>query len=316
MTDDDSDRTRLIIDAARLHYEHGMTHQEIGAELGLSRIKVTRLLAQARATGVVEIRINAPEEPFADLADRLRERYGLRRVWIAPAVSEAEGSSTALDELGAEAIRQVLQTSSLVGISLSSTLGRAIERVVAWEPTTARQIGFVPMAGSWGGWQQGVSPAELAQRLARRVHGRAYSFPAPLLAPSPEFAATLTALPEVAGAIELARSADALLFGVGGLDWTTSQLQDSLSEVERTQLVEQGAVGDIGARFFDTKGHPVDSDVDRRVIGLTLHDMSRAPQRLVLAAGRSKLEALRVALSTGMATALCTDSATARGLLE
>lgn len=305
-----------MIDAARLHYEHGMTHQEIGAELGLSRIKVTRLLAQARATGVVEIRINTPDEPFADLADRLCDRYRLQAVWIAPAFSDAERSTAALDKMGAEAILKVLQTSSLVGISLSSTLGRAIEQVVAWEHTTTRQIGFVPMAGSWGGWQQGINPAELAQRLARRVHGRAYSFPAPLLAPSPEFAAVLKALPEVAGAIKLAQSADALLFGVGGLDWTTSQLQDSLTDAEKTQLVERGAVGDIGAHFFDAQGCPVDSDVDGRVIGLTLHDMSLAPQRLVLAAGKSKLEALRVALSVGMATALCTDSATARGLLD
>ena len=52
------------------------------------------------------------------------------------------------------------------------------------------------------------------------------------------------------------------------------------------------------------------------MIGLSLDDMSHASQRLVLAAGKSKLKALRIALSVGIATALCTDSATARGLLD
>ena len=316
MADKDTGRTRLLIDAARLHYEHGMTHQEIAAELGLSRIKVTRLLAQARATGVVEIRINAPEEPFADLADRLRERYRLNMVWIAPTLPDTARATAALDQMGAEAIGRTLDAGSLVGVSLSSTLGRAIEQVAPREDLASRQIGFGPMAGSWGGWQQGVNPGELAQRLARRVGGRAYSFPAPLLAPSPAFAATLTAFPEVSDALELARAADTLLFGLGGLDWATSQLQDSLTDHEKRQLVERGAVGDIGARFFDAQGRQVASDVDRRVIGLTLDDMSHAAQRLVLAAGKSKLKALRVALSIGSATALCTDSATARGLLD
>ena len=90
-----------MIDAARLHYEHGLTHQEVADEFGLSRIKVTRLLAQARATGVVEIRINAPEEPFADLADRLCERYRLSTVWIAPTLPDAARATTALDQVGA-----------------------------------------------------------------------------------------------------------------------------------------------------------------------------------------------------------------------
>ena len=88
-----------MIDAARLHYEHGLTHQEVADEFGLSRIKVTRLLAQARATGVVEIRINAPEEPFADLADRLCERYRLSTVWIAPTLPDAARATTALDQV-------------------------------------------------------------------------------------------------------------------------------------------------------------------------------------------------------------------------
>ena len=316
MADEDASRTRLMIDAARLHYEHGLTHQEVADEFGLSRIKVTRLLAQARATGVVEIRINAPEEPLADLADRLCERYRLSTVWIAPTLPDAARATTALDQVGAAAIGRMLEGGSLVGVSLSSTLGRAIEQVTPREHAGASPIGFVPMAGSWGGWQQGINPAELAQRLARRVGGRAFSFPAPLLAPSPEFAATLTALPEVSDALKLARAADTLLFGLGGLDWTTSQLQDSLSDQEKRQLVERGAVGDIGARFFDTRGRQVTSDVDRRVIGLSLDDMSHASQRLVLAAGKSKLKALRIALSVGIATALCTDSATARGQLD
>lgn len=307
---------RVLVDAARLYYEHGLTHQQIAAELGLSRIKVTRLLAQARAAGVVEITINAPDEPFADLADKLRERHGLAQVWIAPTLPDAEDARAAVDQTGAMAIEAVLSGSTVVAIGLSATLGRAIDQVGQRDHDGSAQLSFVPMAGGWGGWQRGVNPGELAQRLARRMNGRAYGFPAPLLAPSPEFATTLAALPEVSEAVRIASSADTLLFGVGSLDWQTSQLQDSLSDAEREQLGERGAVGDIAARFFDSRGARVDSDVDRRVIGMTLEEMLRAPQRLLLAHGLPKAEAIRVALSAGMATAFCTDSATARALLR
>ena len=39
----------LIGKAARLHYEFGLTHREISEMLGISRVKVTRLLGR-RAT--------------------------------------------------------------------------------------------------------------------------------------------------------------------------------------------------------------------------------------------------------------------------
>ena len=307
---------RIMIDAARLYYERGLTHQQIAAELGVSRIKVTRMLAQARAAGVVEITINAPDEPFADLSERLRDRYGLDLAWIAPALPDADAAREAADESGAEAIETVLASSSLVAIGLSATLGRAIDHVAPRAQEGQGTISFVPMAGGWGGWQRGVNPGELAQRLARRVNGRAYGFPAPLLAPSAEFATTLSAMPEVAGAMEIADSADALLFGVGSLDWQTSQLQDSFSESERAELAAKGAVGDIAARFFDARGVRIDSAVDRRVIGMTLESMRKARRRLLLAHGLQKLEAIRAALSSGMATGFCTDSLTARALLR
>lgn len=305
-----------MVDAARLYYEHGLTHAQIAAEIGVSRIKVTRLLAQARATGVVEISIHAQDEPFADLAERLCERYALDRVWIAPSLPDPAAARQAVDQIGADAVEDVLAHSSLVAIGLSATLGHAIDRVTPREHASPEPISCVPMAGGWGGWQQGVNPGELAQRLSRRVHGRAYGFPAPLLAPSAEFATALASLPEVQQALELARSADALLFGVGSLDWQTSQLQGSLSQAEREQLGAKGAVGDIAARFFDARGRSVTSAVDERVLGLTLDDMVAVRSRLLLAHGAPKVEAIRVALGAGMATCLCTDSATARALLR
>ena len=41
----------LLGRVARMYYEHGLTHQEIANALGLSRIRVTRLLAEARDKG-------------------------------------------------------------------------------------------------------------------------------------------------------------------------------------------------------------------------------------------------------------------------
>lgn len=304
---------REMVAIARLYYEHGLTHQQIAAEKGLSRIKVTRLLAQARAAGVVEVTISGAEEPFSDLAEQVAERYALDRAWISP-VDTPDERRTAI--AGANCLEHHLSASRVVAVGLSSTLAAAGEALGT--RGTVREEGgpgFAPMAGGWGGWQEGLNPVELAAKLASHFGGRSYAFPAPLLAPSEEFAAVLQHLPEVEGALGLAASADTLLFSVGGLDWGMSALQGSIGAGERDELVRQGAVGDISGRFFNRSGGPVESSVDRRAIGMTLGQMRAVPTRILLGHGQRKFEALQAALTSRMATVLCTDSVTARALL-
>src|SRR5260370_12161155 len=50
---------QLLVRAAWLSYVGGMTQAQIAKRLGLNRIRVNRMLAQARDQGVVQIRINS-----------------------------------------------------------------------------------------------------------------------------------------------------------------------------------------------------------------------------------------------------------------
>ena len=79
----------LMARAARLHYEFGLTHQDTAEALGISRVKVTRLLKQARQAGIVKIMVVSDVSPFAELEDRLADRTGLREVVIVPGASSS-----------------------------------------------------------------------------------------------------------------------------------------------------------------------------------------------------------------------------------
>ena len=50
----------LLYKIATAYYEDGLTQDQIGKRFGLSRIKVSRLLQQARQSRVVQITIVAP----------------------------------------------------------------------------------------------------------------------------------------------------------------------------------------------------------------------------------------------------------------
>ena len=79
-----TDDHQMVGRVARLYYEHGLTHAEIASMLDVSRIKVTRMLADARRRGIVEITVHSDERPFADLEEALVERFGLQSAWVSP----------------------------------------------------------------------------------------------------------------------------------------------------------------------------------------------------------------------------------------
>ena len=51
---------KLLVQASRLYYEQNLTQAEIGRRLNTSRSTVSRLLQEARETGVVRVMINYP----------------------------------------------------------------------------------------------------------------------------------------------------------------------------------------------------------------------------------------------------------------
>ena len=63
---DDSLRN-LLAQIAFMYYEQELTQNEIAAQLGLSRVKVYRLLKQAKIEQVVQININWPIERDPEL---------------------------------------------------------------------------------------------------------------------------------------------------------------------------------------------------------------------------------------------------------
>jgi len=108
------------------------------------------------------------------------------------------------------------------------------------------------------------------------------------------------------------------LVGIGALE-PSSLLQSSGNIVDEDALAvlgERGAVGDICLRFYDADGRRVESDVDRRVIGVTLEQLRGADRCVGIAGGARKFEAIRGALLGRWINVLITDLVTAERLLS
>ncbi|MFO1417040.1 MAG: transcriptional regulator, partial [Methylotetracoccus sp.] len=76
---------------ARRFYFHQQTKSQIAGELGISRFKVARLIDMALAEGIVRIEINDQGDLNSELAERLRQVYGLKAALVLDGPDLASG---------------------------------------------------------------------------------------------------------------------------------------------------------------------------------------------------------------------------------
>lgn len=301
---------------ARLYYEDEFTQSEIAGLLGIQRVKVNRMLAEARRTGVVSITITTGDErPFIAEERRLAERFGLTRCWLSAFSASEAKTGTAVARTGGQALVELLTTASTVVVGLSRGVVSAARQMPAL--VADRHPAVIPLGGSWGRSCDGMSPHELATVLAHKAGGTSRSYPAPMLAGSPASARAFLSDPSVTAALDITRGSDTLIVGVGEAPGSPHSLLSSLiSDDDVTDLLARGAVGDVCARYFDAAGRAIPSDVDARVIGIDLNELVTIPRRIGIAYGPRKLSPLRAALKGGILNGLVTDVRTARTLLD
>jgi lsr operon transcriptional repressor len=304
----------LMARAARLHFEFGLTHQDTAAALGISRVKVTRLLKQARQAGIVKVTVIADVSPFAELEERLAEAAGLREAIIVPAAADSGAMRSRLARGAASYLERVMRDGIVVAVGLS----RTIAEMPNWlSNARAAKASFVSLAGALRmGGQGSGNPYQATDALALAFGGTAEHLHAPVVVRSQAVAEELRSDPAIAQTLERAAAADIAFVGVGGREDRIAFSQGlCITAAEWASLLHSGMVGDIGGRFFDRNGLQIRHEVNDRVIALDLDEFVKVPVRVLAAAGPSKVEAIAAALRGGLATVLVTDVDTAHALI-
>ena len=72
------ERLELLARVASMYYESDMTQAQVALRTGYSRSMISRLLAEAKAHGVIEIHIHHPLQRRNELERRLETTFGLQ----------------------------------------------------------------------------------------------------------------------------------------------------------------------------------------------------------------------------------------------
>ncbi len=297
--------------AAWYYYIGGMTQQEIGDRLGLTRLRVNRLVGQARTDGTVRIDVRLPLASCVALEERLKTRLGLDDVAIVPTVPDPDAQQQAIGEAAGRLLDPLLKD----GIGLAVGWGRTL-RAAAHRLTPRRfQASWVTalMGGLTRG--SGINTFEVATEFARMLSAECYYVAAPIYCPSTESRSTLLTHYGLAEVMRRAREGQIALVACG--DLTPRSLLASTHIVSECipDLRRAGAVGDLLGTFLDADGRPVAHPLNGRVMAVSPAELKAYPISILASGGSEKLPVVRAIVRAGYVRRLVTDEATGEGLL-
>ncbi len=308
-----SEAERLRARVAWLYHIENYTQNDIASQLGINRVMVVRLLAEARRRNEVRVTISSTLSEMTALERQLETHYGIGKVIVAP-FADADGDPTKVIAAAAGAlISSLMHSGMVVGVGWGRTLYNTLPFIAG---AALDDFRVVSLLGGISAARR-FNPAEFAWQFAELFKGEGFLVTAPAVVDSPETKHALLERCGLAAIFEMADKLDVALLSVGGISaLTTSYRTGYLSEADRRSLMDAGAVGDILYNFIDKEGRLVDHEVNARVISVSLERLRRTPERVLISGGPEKLHALRASISTIKPTIFVTDEQTAGALLQ
>ncbi|MFT4123635.1 MAG: sugar-binding domain-containing protein [Microbacteriaceae bacterium] len=310
-----SRRMRAALRAAHLYYLQDLTMQAIAQELHVSRSSVSRLLGYARDSGLVEIRLRDPSE--AGLVEEIARRHDVT-AHIVP-VPDHTGDADRLDRVALSCARMLprfVDSSMTVGVAWGSTLS-AVSRFLA--PSEAHNVRIVQLNGAGNTRTTGVDYAsEILRRFGDAFGAIVEQFPVPAFFDEPATKQAMWRERSTRRVLDIQHSMDVAIFGVGSpLAQVPSHVYMGgyLERADYRSLDADRVVGDVATVFFRADGSWRDVALNRRASGPSLDVLRRAPRRVCVVSGVSKVPSLRGALAAGVVTDLVLDESAARALV-
>ncbi|WRH61829.1 MAG: sugar-binding transcriptional regulator [Fuscovulum sp.] len=307
-----SETDRLRSRAVWLYHVEGSTQNDIAVQLGISRVMVVRLLADARRRNEVRVIVSSPLADLVELERAVETRHEIARVIIAP-FADPEGDPVKVIAAAAgNFISGLMKSGMTVGVGWGRTLYNTLPFISG---ETLEDFRVVSLLGGIAAARR-FNPAEFAWQFAELFQAEGFLIPAPAVVDSSETKHALLERCGLSAIFEMAERLDVALLSVGGITTlTTSYRTGYITESDRRSLIEAGAVGDVLYNFIDASGRLVAHEVNERVISVNLSVLRRASERVLISGGKEKRVALQAAIQTLQPTTLITDEQSAKDLV-
>jgi len=295
----------MLVEAARLYYEHDFSQQQIAKKLGVSRPGVSRLLNKARELGIIRIEIKDPLDSGIKIESDLKKKYDLKKIVVVPEDDRMTIIKKRLGQAAVKMLNELITDNFVLGVSWGTTM----QEVARHMPEKKMQnLNVVQLNGGVSKAAYDTHASEIAQTIGIKLHATPYLLPLPAIVDSPQVKKVITSDKNIARTLDLGKKSEIAVFTVGLFNEDSVLVKaDYFEDKEIKSLLGKGAIGDICSRIIDNNGHICSESLNSRTIGIELDDLKKKPYSIAVVGGKEKLPAIRSALCGKWFNCLITD---------
>ena len=304
---------------ADMYYNKNMQQADIARELFFSRSTVSRLLARARETGIVDIRVRQVRDRIPSMEEIFCRTFGLRDAVI---ISSFEGDSydrtlDALTDFASIYTSNLLKGKKRIGIASGASADRTIRKI---HPIHDCRLEVIQLIGTVSNAHQAVEARDLRVHLAELFNGSSYELSTPIYMDNPIARSALLQDPNVRRVMDMMAQCDIILTGLGNIDVsrlkTAEIIREYQTEAQAQELKEKGAVGCVCMMYYDINGDMVPCEWNEKCISLHLEEVRKNHMTVAVACGEEKTLTILGALRGKIPNVLITDVETAARVLK
>ena len=308
--------TRLIIKCSILYYEENLSQQQIAEELCISRPTVSRLLKEAKESGIVKIHINNSFNlDYQVLERQLEKKLGLKEVIIVDDKSDPLSQKLELANATAKYLERTLKADDVVGVSMGTTIKEITQFVKKDSPL---KVTFIPLIGGVGQIGIDIHPNQIAMDLAKAFGGNFKLLHAPAVISD---ISIKTKLQQEKGIKQILEDIERINIAIVGIGVPTDKKSTMMAtgyfdEKDMEIFKEKKAAGDICLQFYDINGKNEQFEFNKNVFGIEINSLKKISRVIGVAGGDAKVEAILGAIHGKYINVLVTNHSCCRKLLD
>jgi len=310
-----SDNPKYIYSfVAKKYFAEMKTKSEIADEMGISRFKVARLIAEAIENEYVKFVFPKQQALDEELAQNICSKYSLKDAVVLSMIDSYADRQLLNDKLGivtANYLSDTLKQGMKVGVAWGRVLSSTVSTLHDLPSLHVAQL-----AGVHPKIEFSQSPIDLIHKIASVSNGTAYPIYLPMWVDDEKVAKQLANDEYVAQARQFYSKLDVIITGIGCWKSGSSSLFNIFPDDWRDALLAQDVCADICTTFIDSQGNIIASPIDQLGFGINSEQIKSTDNVIGVAGGVDKYEAILASLKSGMLSTLITDFDTAVKLMD
>ena len=304
------EKQKKLAYVARRYYLENQRQSDIARELGVSRPMVSRMLAEARELGVVEITVHDPETRIATLLERLRLSTSIRGGVLVEDGADEDATNQLLSQGAVELLRQ-LDTRRL-GVGWGYLIGQLVTWLEKHPQPDSTVTDICPLVGNANIPARNYQSNENVRLMAQQLGAAPHFLYLPALPEGVEEKQLLCSTEVYRQIHQQWEQLDTALVNIG--NYPSSP--DFASLVRYGSLLQQyRACGRMLVYYFNKEGTVIQSDQDF-AIQVPLDTLRQCPRIIGVCSANTGAKALLGALRSGVFTHLVARSELVRSLLD